>query len=174
MTITPEDLVRREVAYCCSSLVSTLANAPDATFSQTRAASGSVTELCEQAMNLCAPIDDWEEGAKQEGWKQSTSSPEYFNAGNPGDPMLTVKYTSWQDLCEDYGIEPYQREVYEHWIVSDWLANKLEEHGEKVDKDFRRPDGLGSHDHWPGYCRRFGNRAHLHRSQPGGLSDGRP
>lgn len=26
--------------------------------------------------------------------------------------------------------------MFEHWIVSDWLADKLAAQGEKVDKDF--------------------------------------
>jgi hypothetical protein len=44
--------------------------------------------------------------------------------------------TTWGDLCKSEGIDPYQREVFEHWLVSDWLADKLEAHGEKVDRDF--------------------------------------
>ena len=43
---------------------------------------------------------------------------------------------TWQEACYLYDIEPTQREVYEHWIVSDWLANRLEEHGELVLRDF--------------------------------------
>lgn len=45
---------------------------------------------------------------------------------------------TWQEACELHDIEPsdYRREVYEHWIVSDWLANRLEEHGERVLRDF--------------------------------------
>lgn len=29
-----------------------------------------------------------------------------------------------------------EHEILEHWIVSDWLANKLAAHGETVDEDF--------------------------------------
>ena len=43
---------------------------------------------------------------------------------------------SAQEACDMSGIEPFEREVFEHWIVSDWLADKLEERGEKVDRDF--------------------------------------
>jgi hypothetical protein len=42
----------------------------------------------------------------------------------------------WRACCEQNEIEPHDREVYEHWIVSDWLARRLEEEGEKVDTDF--------------------------------------
>lgn len=45
---------------------------------------------------------------------------------------------TWQEACELHNIDPsdYWREVFEHWIVSDWLANRLEEHGERVLRDF--------------------------------------
>lgn len=32
--------------------------------------------------------------------------------------------------------EDIEREAYEHWVVSDWLADKLEAHGEMIIKDF--------------------------------------
>lgn len=37
-----------------------------------------------------------------------------------------------EEFAEDRGIEPYQREIYEHWVVTSWLAHKLEERGEVV------------------------------------------
>lgn len=37
----------------------------------------------------------------------------------------------------DDNFEPTEYdEVYEHWIVSTWLADKLEERGEAIEKDF--------------------------------------
>jgi len=43
---------------------------------------------------------------------------------------------AYEEATNDVGGEPYQREVYEHWIVSDWLADRLAEKGEKIDNDF--------------------------------------
>lgn len=40
----------------------------------------------------------------------------------------------WPISISDNWEEPI--EEYEHWIVSDWLANKLEERGEMVIRDF--------------------------------------
>lgn len=37
---------------------------------------------------------------------------------------------------EDSGEEPPMREALEHWVVSEWLADKLEEEGEMVCRDF--------------------------------------
>lgn len=41
----------------------------------------------------------------------------------------------YQEVAEELSIDPDQREVYEHWIVSDWLAGKLADRGE-VTGDF--------------------------------------
>jgi hypothetical protein len=43
---------------------------------------------------------------------------------------LVTDDDSYRKICEDNGIDPEYREVYEHWIVSNWLAARLEEKGE--------------------------------------------
>ncbi len=35
----------------------------------------------------------------------------------------------WKTLCEENRIDPDRDEVFEHWIVTDWLADRLEENG---------------------------------------------
>lgn len=46
----------------------------------------------------------------------------------PSTPITSAD--DFRVLCESAGIEPYQREAYEHWIVSNWLAERLAECGE--------------------------------------------
>lgn len=110
--ITAETLVSREVHCCVSSLVSTLASGYGASHS-----SVDLEEATEQAFELACPIEDWENAATDNGWH-----------GDDED--------SARQFCEDENVDPYEREVYEHWIVSDWLADHLIKRGEKVDKDF--------------------------------------
>jgi len=43
---------------------------------------------------------------------------------------------SWQEFCAANDLEPHRTEIYEHWIVSDWLADKLEARGEVIESDF--------------------------------------
>jgi hypothetical protein len=124
--ITAEQLVNREVHYCVSALVSQLACGE---------AGRGLADLADQAFELCSPIDDYEEAAIQEGWQLDQSAP-VTGSVFKRDHGETFNAASWQEACELDGIEPYQREVFEHWIVSDWLADKLAEKGEKVDKDF--------------------------------------
>jgi len=130
MTITPEILVNREVHYCVSYLVSTLAQG----YGQLDSSAAELSEAAEQAAELCYGLDDWEEAAFQAGWflkYHQQDEPYFAKEGEEDFPS-----DDWQELCEAHDIEPYQREVYEHWIVSDWLADRLSEQGEKVDKDF--------------------------------------
>jgi len=125
MTITVENLVSREVHYCVSYLVSELCQYVD---------NGP---LGEQAFDLASPVDDWEEAALQEGWspnRDAQSDSEGWHKHTAGEG--TCYAPNAQRVCEWNDIDPYQREVYEHWIVSDWLADRLAEKGEKVDKDF--------------------------------------
>lgn len=36
-------------------------------------------------------------------------------------------------MCNDYGLEPEYLEIYEHWCVTDWFADKLRKRGEVVE-----------------------------------------
>ncbi|PZP65239.1 MAG: hypothetical protein DI604_25045 [Delftia acidovorans] len=147
--ITANDLVKREVFYCVSSLVSTLANngAAAQTYDEYSRELGALTE---QAQELCYPLEDWEEPAREEvhGWSLAHLQDECATRGLDAVETATQsalraailgdleEQGDWQDFCDANDIEPYQRDVFEHWIVSDWLADKLAEKGEKVDKDF--------------------------------------
>lgn len=136
---TPEDVVRAEVLVCVSSLVSTLAKgfALTSIFAahgqpkgEAMLAAQDLGALCEQAAELAAPIDDWAEAAIDEGWYQGADGRVHCD---PDDgPSLSA--SDWRDACD--AENPYQREVFEHWAVTPWLADQLEAHGEKVDKDF--------------------------------------
>lgn len=133
MPITLNQLVAREVHYCVSGLISTLAGgytAPE----NFNAAGTALGEIAEQAFELAYPVDDWAETAVQAGWTVDPADPNWWI--HPDHP--DARFDDPQRACEKVsGIEePYQRDVFEHWIVSDWLAEKLAAEGEKVDTDF--------------------------------------
>lgn len=139
MSRTPEQIVAAEVHYCVSSLVSIVAEGVGYMIERR---GEPITELAYQAAELCSPIDDWEEAAAQSGvdWaKQPNGKIRVMNAPD-GSDMIGTEYddTRYAAIawCDWYSVEPYQREVFEHWIVSDWLAEQLAERGEKVDTDF--------------------------------------
>lgn len=125
--ITVENLVAREVHYCVSYLVSTLAGGDS---SENR---GDLADMMEQALELACPIVDWEETAIQAGWRVVGNELVHDDL----DRVLPLEDAcAYETAACDVDADLIEREVYEHWIVSDWLADKLAAHGEKVDKDF--------------------------------------
>lgn len=125
-----ERLVRQNVHYCISGLVSTLASGNGIR------EDADLSTLCEQASELCAPVQDYEEAARSAGWE---SYKDKFGVccwrEASGDDGRTWAGDA-EELCSEYDIDPYEWEIYEHWIVSDWLAERLAAHGERVDTDF--------------------------------------
>ena len=126
-------IVDREVRLCLSSLVSTLANAEGLILrgSSTTRGMDDVQSLADQAFELAAPIPDYEEAARDAGWEEHDGA---WRIHVDGDGWNSAP--SAQEACHQDDIEPYDREVFEHWAISDWLADKLEARGEKVDRDF--------------------------------------
>lgn len=146
-----DNLVRNEVHYCVSSLVSILAAGYAHTISGHYKGKTEMAELFEQAFELSCPIDDWEEAAREAGFEVrhdmhgfywcSQDEAEFEDAGHSSvgfdgrDHFDTIE-TAARECCDENHIDPYQWEVYEHWIVSDTLGRDLAELGEKVDFDF--------------------------------------
>lgn len=136
---TIDQMVQQEVNCCLSYLVSTLAKAyhanPPARFANGVSEDGREAQsLFEQAFELACPVADFEEAAIQAGWEPFTDK---FGVACWRDTKDGQTWaSSAEDLCAEFDIEPYDREVFEHWAVSQWLADKLREEGEKVDDDF--------------------------------------
>lgn len=125
-------LVQNEVNCCLSSIVSTLAKGYP-TFSHNMSTDAPDFDgLCEQAFELASPVDDYEEAARQADFIERDGK--ITTKEEAGDGQH--EWDSWQEACDSEGIDPYQWEVHEHWAVSQWLAEKLIEAGEKVDTDF--------------------------------------
>jgi hypothetical protein len=126
------ELVQREVIYCVSGLVCEISKRKlDEWF-----------HLLEQ--------DDWETPAREAITDLPREKLLEFLGKNDCDASADSTTTtlsntclrhlesagSWQDFCHDNDLEPQRHEIYEHWIVSDWLARRLEERGEVIERDF--------------------------------------
>lgn len=135
MTRTAENIVRQDVHYCVSSLVHTLAQGCDYT-DRANDAGRNLQALAEQAYDLFLGTPDFEEAAVQDDWSVEFNMFVNHRLETVSENASPKDACGWEDLCREFDIEPIEREVFEHWIVSDWLADKLAEKGEKVDKDF--------------------------------------
>jgi hypothetical protein len=130
-------LVDREVCYTVSNLIHTLAQAH---FSVSTGGDRDMASLMDQAYELARPIEDWESAAEEAGWKWDEAAEEFrLNDDPEGSGFENLWHgdrDDWQQLCSDMDIEPHQTEVYEHWLVTDWMGEKLRAEGERVDDDF--------------------------------------
>lgn len=127
--ITIQDFVSREIIYCVSSLIHTL---------------NKEEKLDEEYWNLLESID-WDEAEaeiKQNNcivqeeadlWGVYDSDTDYY--------AVDLNYDTKHQAIEEYFNEQnwdlyeYNREVYEHWLVSSYLGEKLKDKGETV-KEF--------------------------------------
>lgn len=136
------DLVAREVLCCMSSMVSTLATGFGNIDSHKGRGPGAMIDLAglaEQAFELAAPVLDYEEAAREASWAAEAGGTWrriVKNETGTAAPELLDRVASAEAACEMDNIEPYEWEVFEHWAVSTWLAEKLEAAGERVDTDF--------------------------------------
>ena len=136
------DLVRREVYCCASSLVYQLAQNYGVISSYDNRNNNNISALAdtiEQAFELSYPTQDCEEAAIQAGYHVYEVPDDGFCWGKGSvddEEIYDTRLEAWLICCEENNIDPYERDVFEHWIVSEWLGRKLTEHGEKVDFDF--------------------------------------
>lgn len=131
--------IEREVHYCASFLVSEL---------------GQVAEYGEDLLPVMVQ-DDYEEPTlyfldditKAQCIDYIESETDFEHTGSfdkatlKGLKSIIERHLAdgdfdYEDFCNFFDLEPYQNEAYEHWIVSDFLAEKLEAKGEMVIYDF--------------------------------------
>lgn len=138
--ITIEQIVQREVLCCMSSMVSTLAQGSFGIGEHRSRNAGhqALKELAEQASELASPVLDYEDATRQVGAYYGPCSEgatdHYWSF--EGDPREDARCTTAEGFCRVHHIEPNEWEVYEHWAVSTWLAEKLQAQGQRVDTDF--------------------------------------
>jgi len=126
------DFVQRQVIYCVSGLVYEIAR-----------------QKIDEWHHLFVQ-DDWETPALEairalprEQLQELLEENDFPIDADETSDMLTRIYLqflkqqgSLREFCDANRVDPEQNEVYEHWIVSEWLAGRLEDHGEVIERDF--------------------------------------
>lgn len=127
-------IVSQEVIYCVSMMVHEITSTPEAM--------ATLGIDFEDAMEILSK-PDYDEAPNGYhivhlvesdlwGWDTGANVNSNVYNGEEFDTEQDAIKAAW----EDSGDEPNQTEALEHWIVSDWLADKLEQHGEMVARDF--------------------------------------
>lgn len=153
-----ERLVSQEIHYCVSHMISELSQDPNNTYIDEIL--GFSSKLDELDPIEAANNDDWY-SYPQLKENFNFESPEFqtdlhnmlndfeldyedrknffYQVTSNGIIDINSCCDNWQDLCESESIDLQSDnyiEAYEHWIVSDWLARKLNNYEELVTLDF--------------------------------------
>lgn len=119
MAITIEQFIDREVICCASGLLYELSPKAE-----------NFPDYYDDIMDAYRGIPDFREAAEDAGWYENEDGDGEIS--NPDGEFAD----SWEDACDISQIEPYEPEIFEHWIVSGFLASDLEERGHRILKDF--------------------------------------
>lgn len=130
--ISIQDLVQREVIYCVSSLVHTLTQEKKLD-----------EELAISLWEGPVSYDDAEYAINQDGsyLGQKDDLWGLYDNDDHDSPIVDYEYETREQLIKWYfedmswDINEHRSEVFEHWIVTSWLGNKLQEHDETVVED---------------------------------------
>lgn len=129
-----EALARREVVRCASMLVSHFAQHPESLEGSDYSYEDDVMPLLTQE-DWKTPVEEHDGFVKEEdGYLCVTTDAD--------DPDAATEFDMddsdcWRDAAQELGIdEPYYNEALEHWIVSEWFAEKLAEKGEMTGELF--------------------------------------
>lgn len=112
-----ENLVRNEVVYCASQIV---------------------TELLAKEDNIddfyhLRGREDYLEAIHQE---LANKDLETVLSDYNVEDLTDIEENDLVDIANEYNIDPYYNEVYEYWIVSGFLADRLEAEREVIERDF--------------------------------------
>lgn len=105
-----------------------------------RAAPLSLIDLCQRARALLEPIDDWASAARAAGWMEDPGDTPgrvvFDTTKRNGEDESYYHAESWEAACRRMKLEPSSLPVTECWTVTEWMADRLEEMGERVMHDF--------------------------------------
>lgn len=125
-------IIANEVGDDVGYLVTTLAAAHPGLAGRDEA-SGLVVALSLQATALASPILDFEAAARSRGWRPTSDDACIVN---PITDRSFMGAGRWQAACEAFSIAPIARTSLQFRSVSDWLAQRLSDLGERVDFGF--------------------------------------
>ena len=120
-----EKFVDREVIYCVSHLVYELAQKAE-----------HFPKYEDDLFGAFEGLPDYQAAAEDNGCVLMDN--EGVNMFYNEDQDEWFDSDDWQELCDQEGIDvdDYIPEIFEHWIITDFLANRLEAKGERVLRDF--------------------------------------
>lgn len=151
-----EGLVNTDVLYCVSTLISSLAKAGDVALQaldldyendlmpvlevddfEAAGANHISGEMGEDELREYLSDNDVEFIAPVDEDDATTDNPATEGTSVEALRQLALEFVEgehegWKTFCDEMNLDPERLEVYEHWIVTGWLAGKLTDKGHVV------------------------------------------
>jgi hypothetical protein len=131
----PNELVNREVIYCVSALMYELREVAErlGDYDTYLTLVGGKQDYESAATSFISNDADMDELLKiHEEFNDDKFDPnERFRLSI--EDLVDRTEGAYEWVCEEFSLNTEYREPYEHWIVSNWLASKLENKGEVVE-----------------------------------------
>jgi hypothetical protein len=123
-----EHFVQHNVIVNITSLVNVLSN-PESQDVQHHHPDSELSQLITQATEFLYPVLDYEETATEIGYSKAHNG----WVSNTVTPSLLPTAA---EVCYIHCHEPHQWPIYEYWVITEYLAQCLANHGERVDVSF--------------------------------------
>lgn len=151
-----EQLVRQNVHSCVSMLVSSISNGGEGVCKALELDYEDDLLPLLESLDWDEPADNhirnnWDEfelrsylldqGAEFVEVETDDDGDPIEGTGTPTEELRILAITAMQEqgakeFCIEFNIDPDRGDIYEHWIVDNWFAGKLEEKGHAVARDF--------------------------------------
>jgi hypothetical protein len=118
------EFVKREVIYNASTFMFM-------SISKAEKAAEIFDDYTDTLYELSSKID-YETPARENGWIIQEGQIFKVTPNDDEEAQNTEYADSWQEACEIDSISGHENTAYEHWIVTQWLAEKLQKQGEIV------------------------------------------
>lgn len=134
--ITPDELVKREVIYCVSTLIYELREVAKRLddYDTYLTLTGGVPQYEEAATYFIEQDADFDQLVAIVAEYDSDDLNLDLPFRKAVVDLVDKQDDCFQWVCSEYNLEPEYSDIYEHWIVTGWLGDKLREHGQVVEE----------------------------------------
>ena len=124
---TIERIIEQEIFANASGFISSLCRLEDSELMNVE--QEALFDVCSQPDYSVAP-DGYEVEETDEGYYWYCGAEGQFDEIESSDDVFATPEAACSDAWDDYGEAPdYYIEALQHWIVSDWLAEKIQQVG---------------------------------------------
>lgn len=134
--MTPQELVEREVIYCVSGLIYDLREVAEKLddYDTYLTLTGGKPDYEEAARNFIEQDADFDQLVAIVAEYDSDDLDMTLPFREAVRKLVSEQDGGFDWVCDEYRLDPEYGEIYEHWIVTGWLGDRLRSRGHVVEE----------------------------------------